>query len=83
MIAREDSAILALADGVNWGEKASIAARCAIHGCLHHLNTALYSPAAAPPETTSVLTPNPLLHVALFVQNVVVQPPPFFGVGGL
>ncbi|XP_050728167.1 uncharacterized protein LOC127004468 isoform X2 [Eriocheir sinensis] len=53
VIAREDSAILALADGVNWGEKASIAARCAIHGCLHHLNTALYSPAAAPPETTT------------------------------
>lgn len=54
MVAREDSAILALADGVNWGEKASIAARCAVHGCLHHLNTALYSPAASPPETTTV-----------------------------
>ncbi|XP_042225001.1 uncharacterized protein LOC121868428 isoform X2 [Homarus americanus] len=53
VVAREDSAILALADGVNWGEKASIAARCAIHGCLHHLNTALYSPAASPPETTT------------------------------
>ena len=54
VVAREDSAVLALADGVNWGEKASIAARCAIHGCLHYLNTALYSPAAAPPETTTV-----------------------------
>ncbi|XP_071528608.1 uncharacterized protein [Panulirus ornatus] len=53
VVAREDSAILALADGVNWGEKASIAARCAVHGCLHHLNTALYSPAASPPETTT------------------------------
>ncbi|KAK8387343.1 hypothetical protein O3P69_018130 [Scylla paramamosain] len=53
VVAREDSAVLALADGVNWGEKASIAARCAIHGCLHYLNTALYSPAAAPPETTT------------------------------
>lgn len=54
VVAREDSAILALADGVNWGEKASIAARCAIHGCLHHLNTALYSAVATPPETTTV-----------------------------
>ncbi|XP_027218748.1 uncharacterized protein [Penaeus vannamei] len=53
VVAREDSAILALADGVNWGEKASIAARCAIHGCLHHLNTALYSAVATPPETTT------------------------------
>lgn len=53
VVAREDSAILALADGVNWGEKASIAARCAVHGCLHHLNTALYSPAASPPENTT------------------------------
>lgn len=54
MVAREDSAILALADGVNWGEKASVAARCAVHGCLHHLNTALYSPAAVAPDTTNV-----------------------------
>lgn len=54
VVAREDSAILALADGVNWGEKACIAARCAVHGCLQHLNTALYSPAAAPSETTTV-----------------------------
>lgn len=29
---RENSAILALADGVNWGEKASLAAKCAVHG---------------------------------------------------
>ncbi|XP_076060120.1 uncharacterized protein LOC143036532 [Oratosquilla oratoria] len=53
LVARENSAVLALADGVNWGEKASIAARCAIHGCLHHLNTALFSPAASPPTTST------------------------------
>ena len=63
VVAREDSAILALADGVNWGEKASIAARCAIHGCLHYLNTALYSPASAPPETTMVPPLIPCLPV--------------------
>jgi len=39
---RENSAILALADGVNWGEKASLAARCAVHGCIDYLNKALY-----------------------------------------
>lgn len=39
---RENSAILALADGVNWGEKASLASRCAINGCLDYLNRSLY-----------------------------------------
>lgn len=39
---RENSAILALADGVNWGEKASLASRCAINGCLDYLNKSLY-----------------------------------------
>ncbi|XP_076225698.1 PP2C-like domain-containing protein CG9801 isoform X2 [Nomia melanderi] len=34
IIARSNSAILALADGVNWGTKASIAARSAVHGTL-------------------------------------------------
>ncbi|KAH9517961.1 hypothetical protein DERF_008573 [Dermatophagoides farinae] len=42
---RENSAILALADGVNWGDKACLASRCAIHGCIDYLNKALYSAA--------------------------------------
>ncbi|XP_017781405.1 PREDICTED: PP2C-like domain-containing protein CG9801 isoform X2 [Nicrophorus vespilloides] len=42
VIARNDSAILAVADGVNWGEKASIAAKSAIHGCLHYLNKTIF-----------------------------------------
>ncbi|XP_044738971.1 PP2C-like domain-containing protein CG9801 isoform X2 [Chrysoperla carnea] len=43
IIARKDSAILALADGVNWGQKASIAAKSAVHGCLHYLNNTIFS----------------------------------------
>ncbi|XP_022250579.1 PP2C-like domain-containing protein CG9801 isoform X1 [Limulus polyphemus] len=39
---RENSAILVLADGVNWGEKSCLAARCAVHGCMDYLNKALY-----------------------------------------
>ncbi|RWS13736.1 PP2C-like domain-containing protein, partial [Dinothrombium tinctorium] len=39
---RENSAILALADGVNWGEKARLAARCAINGSMDYLNKAIY-----------------------------------------
>lgn len=42
LIAREDSCILALADGVNWGEKASLAARAALRGSVEYLETALF-----------------------------------------
>ncbi|TMS33835.1 hypothetical protein L596_001526 [Steinernema carpocapsae] len=38
VIARENNAVLALADGVNWGEGARLAARCAVRGALDHLN---------------------------------------------
>uniref|UniRef100_A0A1I8A5B2 PPM-type phosphatase domain-containing protein n=1 Tax=Steinernema glaseri TaxID=37863 RepID=A0A1I8A5B2_9BILA len=38
VIARENNGVLALADGVNWGEGARLAARCAVRGALDHLN---------------------------------------------
>ncbi|XP_069694652.1 PP2C-like domain-containing protein CG9801 isoform X4 [Periplaneta americana] len=43
IVARKNSAILALADGVNWGEKACIAARSAVHGCIDYLNKAVFT----------------------------------------
>nr|XP_022899738.1 PP2C-like domain-containing protein CG9801 isoform X2 [Onthophagus taurus] len=43
VISRKDSAILAVADGVNWGEKACIAAKSAIHGSLHYLNKTIFN----------------------------------------
>ena len=43
VIAGENSCILALADGVNWGEKSRLAARCAVAGCLHHLSKHLFT----------------------------------------
>lgn len=33
----ENSAILALADGVGWGKKPRLAARCAVHGVMQHM----------------------------------------------
>lgn len=45
VVVRENSSIIALADGVNWGEKACLASRCAVYGCMDYLNRALYSPA--------------------------------------
>ncbi|XP_057330812.1 PP2C-like domain-containing protein CG9801 isoform X1 [Microplitis mediator] len=42
--ARPNAAILILADGVNWGVKASLAARSAVHGSMEYLNKALFTP---------------------------------------
>ncbi|CAI2331502.1 unnamed protein product [Caenorhabditis sp. 36 PRJEB53466] len=38
VVGRSNNGILALADGVNWGEGARLAARCAIRGAIDHLN---------------------------------------------
>ena len=38
IITRSNSAILALADGVNWGKKPKLAATCAVYAALEHLN---------------------------------------------
>lgn len=38
IITRSNSAILALADGVNWGAKPKLAATCAVYSTLQHLN---------------------------------------------
>ncbi|XP_064476799.1 PP2C-like domain-containing protein CG9801 [Ornithodoros turicata] len=51
---RENSAILALADGVNWGEKACLAARCAVHGCVDYLNRAIYGQGTSVKSTAEV-----------------------------
>ena len=43
IIARPNNCILALADGVNWGEKSRLAARCAVAGSLNYLNENLFA----------------------------------------
>ncbi|CAF1138750.1 unnamed protein product [Rotaria sp. Silwood1] len=40
--AQENNAILSIADGVNWGYKPRLAARCAIHGAMACLNQQLF-----------------------------------------
>lgn len=42
IIARDNNVIMALADGVNWGEGSRLAARCAIRGTMDHLNSRLF-----------------------------------------
>ncbi|EFN63076.1 PP2C-like domain-containing protein CG9801 [Camponotus floridanus] len=61
IVARPSSAILALADGVNWdtlqsevlGTKASIAARSAVHGSIEYLNQALFCSSINSETTTT------------------------------
>ncbi|KAL3090402.1 hypothetical protein niasHS_006854 [Heterodera schachtii] len=57
IIARENNSILALADGVNWGEGARLAARCAIRGAIEQLNLAI--------ERDSFKTTNDVFHCLL------------------
>lgn len=42
IVARKNSAILVLGDGVNWGSKAALASRCAVYGCMDYLNSAIF-----------------------------------------
>uniref|UniRef100_A0A915PW32 PPM-type phosphatase domain-containing protein n=1 Tax=Setaria digitata TaxID=48799 RepID=A0A915PW32_9BILA len=43
VVARDNNVVMALADGVNWGEGARLAARCAIRGAVDHLNYHLFA----------------------------------------
>lgn len=42
MVVRGNAAVMALADGVNWGDGARLAARSAVHGCLDYLDRAIF-----------------------------------------
>ena len=42
VVARKNSAILVLGDGVNWGPRAALASRAAVHGAMEYLNQALF-----------------------------------------
>ena len=46
---------MALADGVNWGEKAALAAKCAIHGAVDYINEVLFSARHPQPTSTKVM----------------------------
>ena len=52
VVLHTNSCVLAVADGVNWGIKPRLAARCAVHGAMDHLNRCLYTQATTPPKTT-------------------------------
>lgn len=54
MIARRNSCVMAMADGVNWGEKARLASCSAIQASLEYLTRALLSPSNTAKNTSEV-----------------------------
>jgi serine/threonine protein phosphatase PrpC len=44
VLARRNSSILVLADGVNWGPRSRLAARCAVRACMNYINRNLFYP---------------------------------------
>ncbi|CAI5441687.1 unnamed protein product [Caenorhabditis angaria] len=52
VVGRANNGIMALADGVNWGEGSRLAARCAIRGAIDHLNSRVIQNVL--PSTTEV-----------------------------
>lgn len=53
IVSRENSTAMALADGVNWGEGARLAARSAVQGSLEYLDTAVFGQNSGGMATTT------------------------------
>lgn len=51
MSVRKNNAILMVADGVNWGEKSRLAARCALYGAMKYLNYKIFERQRKPENT--------------------------------
>ncbi|PAV90510.1 hypothetical protein WR25_27159 [Diploscapter pachys] len=57
VIGRNNNGVLAMADGVNWGEGARTAARCAVRGAIDHMNVQI--------EDNSLCTTTEVFHELL------------------
>lgn len=55
MCVRKNNAILMVADGVNWGEKSRLAARCALYGAMKYLNYKIFERRRKPENTQDVV----------------------------
>lgn len=54
--ARRNNTILLIADGVNWGEKSRLAARCALYGSMKYLNYKIFDKRQHPTTTQDIMT---------------------------
>ncbi|XP_052829957.1 PP2C-like domain-containing protein CG9801 isoform X1 [Octopus bimaculoides] len=52
---RKNNAIMLIADGVNWGEKSRLAARCALYGSMEYINRKLFQEKTQPASTQEAL----------------------------
>lgn len=53
--ARKNSCVMLIADGVNWGEKPRIAARCALYGSMNYINKTIFQEGDQPNNTQEVI----------------------------
>lgn len=51
LCARKNNCLLLIADGVNWGEKSRLAARCALYGAMKYINRKLFQDRQQPQNT--------------------------------
>lgn len=52
---RKNNAVMLIADGVNWGEKSRLAARCALYGSMEYINRQLFTEKQQPANTQEAL----------------------------
>ncbi|KAK3105804.1 hypothetical protein FSP39_006089 [Pinctada imbricata] len=55
LCARKNNCVLLIADGVNWGEKSRLAARCALYGSMKYINKKLFEEREQPENTQEAL----------------------------
>lgn len=48
---RKNNSLMIIADGVNWGEKPRMAARCAIYGSMNYINKRVFQDGNQPKNT--------------------------------
>lgn len=68
----DSSSVMAIADGVNWGHKPRLAARCAINGALSHIMDKFYSGKSEGPRTTHDIF-HTLLRSFQFAQELILR----------
>ncbi|KAL4229301.1 hypothetical protein ACF0H5_012341 [Mactra antiquata] len=54
--ARGNNCVMLIADGVNWGEKSRLAARCALYGSMEYINRRAFTLQRPPTSTHEVFT---------------------------
>lgn len=73
IIARPNSCILAVADGVNWGTRPRVAARSALYGSIEHLHSKLFQASQYKPLSTQDVFHHILLSFECAQREIIAQ----------